>query len=201
MSDISVNKDAMQVTCKLERGNETTSRSFSVDNALYAVDTSEAIQQFRLAATELANFLTGEGNKLIQPAGWRDDDSTEAEWTTTSVEIKTVSSTTTTLDLRTNRTFTYTLGNETLESPIITTPGIFEVNSNDSLANPQLTFGEETNFTGRIYGNDTPSTIRPFNFDIDIDAIDDDTTSTVVATFPETAEFFEDTVVVTIVGG
>lgn len=99
MSDTAVTRYAMQVICTMQRGTDTTSRSFSIDDALYEAGGQAAVR-FKTAAADLANFLTGEGNTLIQPTGWRDSDSTEAEWTTTSVEIKTISSVTTTLDLR-----------------------------------------------------------------------------------------------------
>lgn len=81
-------KNTLKITLSLQRGNDTASRSFSVDNPRLST-TTDVSAEFQNRLQALRNFLLGEGNTLIQPTSWRDSDNTEEEWTTVDVQFQT----------------------------------------------------------------------------------------------------------------
>lgn len=102
MADVYGEKRTLKVTLTMQRNDEETTRSFSVDNPALSTteDTSAA---FRAKLQALQNFLLGDGNKLIQPSNWRDNDAVEEEWTTIRVAFETSNSTSVEWDTRLSR--------------------------------------------------------------------------------------------------
>lgn len=88
MADITSQISTLSVKLTMYRASDesTKTRTFSVrDPAI----NEENPEPFRQSLQALQNFLLGDGKTLIQPTGWRDDDATEGEYTTTAVEFTT----------------------------------------------------------------------------------------------------------------
>lgn len=78
----------------LQRDEETTTRAISIP---FPTDIS-AEETIQAKVTEVKNYFTstsGNRNKIIQPANWRDSDLAEEEWTTVDVSYEVVSTSTT----------------------------------------------------------------------------------------------------------
>lgn len=104
MADIVTQGDKLSITLTMYRADDdsTKTRTFSIDNPVI----DETGEQFRQKLQALQNFLLGDGATLIQPTGWRDDDSTEAEYTTTAVAFATSSEVETKWDTKLPRNLT-----------------------------------------------------------------------------------------------
>jgi len=85
---------------ELVRGDETTTRRISISDP-------ELSQEGEQAAIKFAKIFYGgasspfsviDPTKFVQPAGWRDDNDAEEEWTTTNVNIYYVNQTVTKVD-------------------------------------------------------------------------------------------------------
>lgn len=88
MADITSQISTLSIKLTMYRASDesTKTRTFSVrDPAI----NEENPEPFRQSLQALQNFLLGDGKTLIQPTGWRDDDTTEDEYTTTAVEFTT----------------------------------------------------------------------------------------------------------------
>lgn len=101
MADIVTQGDKLSITLTMYRADDdsTKTRTFSIDNPV--VDGTG--EQFRQKLQALQNFLLGDGATLIQPTGWRDDDSTENEYVTAAVAFSTSTEVETKWDTRLSR--------------------------------------------------------------------------------------------------
>ncbi len=77
---------SIKLTMYRDSDESTKTRTFSVRDPAVSEQESDT---FRQSLQALQNFLLGDGKTLIQPTGWRDDDTTEDEYVTTAVEFTT----------------------------------------------------------------------------------------------------------------
>lgn len=89
MADTFTSKDTLAVALTLQRGTESASRTFSIDNPNWDRSSEESTAAYKTALANLKTFLLGEGKTLIQPTSWRDSDAAEEEWETVGVSFKT----------------------------------------------------------------------------------------------------------------
>lgn len=95
MADISSTKTKTEFTWNLVRGDEKTTRSFTVDGAAQ----SAVIRDFRDGFVNGSLSLSViDPHTFWQPTGWRDNDPDEAPWTLASAEARIITTDETLLD-------------------------------------------------------------------------------------------------------
>lgn len=88
MADVVNEISTLSIKLTMYRASDesTKTRTFSVRDPAVSEEESDT---FRQSLQALQNFLLGDGKTLIQPTGWRDEDTTEDEYVTTAVEFTT----------------------------------------------------------------------------------------------------------------
>lgn len=89
MADITITNVKAQFDWQLQRGASTATRTFSIDDVTYDAAGVSKATAFRDIFTGAASspFTQIDATKFWQPTGWRDNDDTEEEWTTTGCNL------------------------------------------------------------------------------------------------------------------
>lgn len=158
MADIVTQNATLGVKLTMQRDEygtvNTKTRSFSVRNPLI----DEQGISFREKLQALQNFLLGDGNTLIQPTGWRDEDYEEDVWTTVGVEFTTEYGTTTKWDTRLTRGAAF-YQTASSSAPITSISSVAE-----STTNPTIIYVKATGITQDTIFNVTSTGIPIFNY-------------------------------------
>lgn len=85
---------------ELVRDDETTTRRISISDPVLSQEGEQAAIQFAkiFYGGVSSPFAVINPTKFVQPTGWRDDNDTDEEWTTTNVNVFYVSQTVTKVD-------------------------------------------------------------------------------------------------------
>lgn len=99
MADVISTANEVQFAFKLERGDETTTRTLAMPGwSLSNTDADSLTAEARAGGLSFRNYVLGSASTFIQPSSWRDGDSEEEEWRTADVEITYVSTRKRTVD-------------------------------------------------------------------------------------------------------
>ena len=87
---VSTTKTVGRLIFDLVRGEETTTRTIEIPEAITDTTTDDTVQNAVNAANAAFTNSENQMNVAIQPANWRDTATTEAQWTTTRVHYEVV---------------------------------------------------------------------------------------------------------------
>lgn len=98
---ISVTKLTGKLVFDLERGEDKTTRTIEVPNAITDTVSEESISSLQAAINTMNNDFAvsgGANSYFIQPANWRDTNVAEEQWKTVGVRYEVSSVTTTAIE-------------------------------------------------------------------------------------------------------
>lgn len=96
---ISTTKTAGRLIWSLERGEEKTTRSIEVPFAKVNTTDQEAMASLQTAVNDInSSFSETAWNLFMQPANWRDTNTSEEQWATTNISYEIVTTTVTPIE-------------------------------------------------------------------------------------------------------